>query len=37
LVEGVNSNGSLQLMTLDGDSLPTRTNLARIKKYYCSD
>ena len=37
LVEDVNPNGSLQLMTMDGDSLPARTNLACIKKYYCLD
>ena len=34
LVEEVYANGSMQLMTLTQESLPSRTNSARIKKYY---
>ena len=33
-VEKVFDNGSLQLTTIDGIRLPTRTNGSRVKKYY---
>ena len=33
-VERVFDNGSLQLTTIDGIQLPTRTNGSRVKKYY---
>ena len=33
-VKDIWDNGSLQLLDMEGDELPTRTNGARVKKYY---